>query len=311
MRGSEPKPGLHGFSIATEGTRVYPRLETSVRTDGEPLAPEELLPDMLRPADEQLAAQRVHFDVPDLDALLGGGLLRGTSTLLVGSLGTGKTILALHFAVAGVRQGEQTLFLGFREQLGQLMFKASTFALGGEMRSALGPNGLLTMQRWAPVELKPDIVADRLLVTMDRTGTRRLVIDSIAELEAAILQSGDAVRLSSFFGALLEALRQRGVTALFIKEHRATINSQVDLTAGPMSVLAENVILTQQIERGAQLVRVLSVVKTRFSPHDSTLHEFAIRAPEGILMLGPYVPQHGTVPTQHEDQSQAGTNPTS
>src|SRR5260370_42398837 len=103
-------------------------------------------------ADDLLEARgelegRAAFGLAELDTLLGGGLTRGTSTLVVGSLGTGKTTLALHFALAGAQAGESTLFLGFRESRRQLLLKSEPFVLGGHLPPARALGGLLTLPR--------------------------------------------------------------------------------------------------------------------------------------------------------------------
>lgn len=288
-RGAAPLPGLHELALTRAGTIVYPRPETRVATPTDMLAPEEWDGDAEEQASAAVASTPdavAAFGIPELDALMSGGLARGTSTLLIGSLGTGKTILSLHFAAAGLRAGEPTLYLGFRESIRQLMRKASAFDLGRELADELKPGGKLTIHRWPPVELHPDIVGDTLLETLDRTGARRLVIDSIAELEHAIIRWGDARRISDYMAALIEVLRSRDVTALVIKEHPTTIASSLDLSAGPISVMAENVLLLQQLDYNARLRRVLSVVKMRSSPHDTLLREFVITPRSGIRMVG-------------------------
>ena len=155
-----------------------------------------------------------------LDNLLSGGLTRGTSTMVVGGLGTGKTMLALHFALAGAQAGEPTLLLSFRESRRQLILKAEPFALGDTLQSTLAPKGALTLFRWAPVELVPDIMADQLMASIDELGIRRLVVDSSAELERAVAEESPHPRVDNYLAALVEALRMRGVTALFTKEIR-------------------------------------------------------------------------------------------
>jgi circadian clock protein KaiC len=147
------------------------------------------------------------------------------------------------------------------------------------------PSGVMTLQHWAPVELNPDIVADRLVATLDKVGARRLVIDSVIELEHAIREGGDPRRANSYIASLVEALRQRDITAMFIREHDTTIATRMSLTPGALAVLAENVLLLQHIEDDAALHRVLSVVKMRYSAHDAQLHEFIIQAPAGIQLL--------------------------
>jgi circadian clock protein KaiC len=230
--------------------------------------------------------KRAAFGLPELDALLNGGVTAETSTLVLGSLGTGKTRLALNFALAGIAAGEAVVFVGFRETRGQLLRRADAFALGTRLRAALMPDGGLTLWRLDPIDLDPDIVADRLLATLDARGARRLVIDSISELEHAIAGSADPRRLDDYFAALLAALRARGVTALFVKESRTLVTTQLEFSADVLSVLAENVLLLQQVTYHDRLVRILSVPRMRFSAHDVSLREFRIAAPAGLRVLG-------------------------
>ncbi len=291
VRGRAPLSGLHGLALSFEGAVIYPRLEARVAAASQGSRVGELLrPDM---ADTVLQERgeldgRASFDLPELDALLGGGLTRGTSTLVVGSLGTGKTHLALHFALAGARAGEPTLFLGFRESRRQLLLKTEPFSIGLQLSTATGHGGPLTLQRWAPVELNPDIVADHLVSTLDQLGIRRLVVDSVAELERAVSADGGRARVDNYLSAIVEALRMRGITALFIKEIRQVVAPELDFADNPISVMAENVLLLRKVEHDGALRHVLSVVKMRFSAHDeSTVREFTISPPEGIRVLAP------------------------
>jgi circadian clock protein KaiC len=109
VRGAALLPGLHAWTLTAAGATVYPRLEARVRAE---VGSEEDAPDL---------EERAVFGLPELDALLNGGLTRETSTLVLGSPGTGKTLLALHFALAGIDAGEPTVYLGFRETRGQLL----------------------------------------------------------------------------------------------------------------------------------------------------------------------------------------------
>ncbi len=286
-RGASLLPGLHGLRLSSGGANVYPSLESRVArwALGEPDGNDTL--ESISPPDAY-QDRREPFDLPELDRLLDGGLPDRTTTLLVGSLGTGKTLLGLHFALARVRAGAPTLFLGFRENLPQLLRKADAFDLGKELRAAIAPSGNLTLQRWPAVELVPDIVADRLLTAIDRMGAQYVVVDGVAELQHAVMHDTDAARVSDFLTALNEAFQSRGITSLFISEHPKVIASQIDFSTDPISVLAENVLLQQQVQYRGRLHRVLSVVKMRFSAHDYLLREFTIEAPQGIRVLAPF-----------------------
>lgn len=296
VRGVDPLPGLHGFNLSDVGATVYPRLEALVTApEGPGVAfddggTSEAAPNAAAAGEGTEGAginTRRPFDLPELDALLGGGLTDGTSTLLVGSVGAGKTLLGLSFALAGIRAGEPAMYLGFRENRRQLFQKADAFQIGAEMRAGLASQ-TLTLHRWAPVELNPDVVGDRLIDTLDQSGARRLVVDSIAELQHALLRSGDPERAADYLAALIEALRARDVTTIFIMEHPKVLATELNLSAGPLAVLAENVLLLEQVEYRDALHRVLSVLKMRFSAHDHMVREFTITAPEGIRVLTPF-----------------------
>jgi circadian clock protein KaiC len=111
------------------------------------------------------------------------------------------------------------------------------------------------------------------------------VVDSITELERAVARGTSPQRLDDYLAALLTALRARRVSTLFIKESRVLVTTQLDLSADALSILAENVLLLQQVVNRDRLIRVLSVLKMRFSAHDVSLREFRIAAPTGLRVL--------------------------
>jgi len=233
--------------------------------------------------------QRVGFNLPELDAMLNGGFARGTSTVLAGSLGTGKTLLALHFAIAGICAGEPAIYLSFREREHDLLRMAQPFALSSSLTAALdSANGkALTLVAMPPLQIDPDIVAERLVALLDQTGERRLVIDSIVELARAIERSNYPERLDDYLAALVQACRMRDVTMLVTTETTKSEAAILDFSSGPLSVMAENVLLLQQETYRARQHHVLSVLKMRYSAYDPTLREFIIAPPEGLRVLEP------------------------
>jgi circadian clock protein KaiC len=293
MRGAAPLPGRHGLVLGPSGAAVYPRLEARVVDASSQSGPLVTLgAGALAAAATGRArhgpsvAERAAFGLAELDTLLGGGVNRQTSTILAGDLGAGKTLLALHFALAGIQAGEAVLYLGFRETAEQLQQKAHAFNLGAVWQAALAFDGGLTFLRWEPVELDPDLVADQILSALDRTGATRVVIDSIAELERAVQEATGPQRVANYMTGLLAILRARGATMLGIRETPLVSALALDLAAEQVSVLAENVLYMQQVKHRGELRRVLSVAKMRFSAYDPTLREYRIAPPEGIRVLG-------------------------
>ncbi len=274
VRGAAALTGRHSVVLDAAGARVYPRLEARVARAAADTAPPE-----------PRGGGRAAFALPALDALLEGGLTSGTSTLLVGSAGVGKTLLGLYFALAGVDVGQPAVLLGFHEALEELQAKATPFVIGSRMRAAVQPEGGLTLLRQPSVECNADVLAADLLAAVDRTGARRVIIDSIAELERAVTETSAAARIPGFMAALLEALRLRGVTTLLIRETGVLAAAGLMQQTELVSLLAANVLWLQQITLRGRLYRVLSVPKMRYSAHDVTLREYMIAAPEGLRVL--------------------------
>lgn len=296
-RGSAPLPGLHALTLSNTGASVYPQFEERIAAallGGEAQTQGAAHPDEARILDDILASLSEQPETPaafglaELDALLSGGFARDTCTMVAGSLGTGKTLLALHFALAGVRAGEQVLYLSFRESPGQLMRAAAPFTIGRELVSALQPGGGFSMIWVPPIKVQADVIADRLLSALDRTGASRLVIDSIAEIERAIHRGHDPGRLEDYLAALLQALETRHVTTFMVKETQRIGAATLDFSVDPLSVLAENVLLMQQVPYRGALHRILSMLKVRYTAHDMALREFEIVVPDCIHVLAPF-----------------------
>jgi len=261
-RGADGLPGLHAMTITTRGITCYPQLESTLPNADVPFDP----------------AARAPFDLPELDAMLDGGLTQQTATIVAGNQGTGKTLLGLQFLAAGVARGEPGLLLGVRETPAQLMAKAALHGvdLAGEVE-----RGAIRLLVQPPVALDPDILAWRLRDALAATGARRLVIDSVSEMEEAVAPT----RVRDYLAAILTLLRAEGVTALLTRETLGAFSATPTFVDEPSAVLAENVISLRQILVGGALRRVLTVVRMRFSKHDQTIREFTITE-RGLRMLG-------------------------
>jgi circadian clock protein KaiC len=263
-RGAAPLNGLHPFEIGPDGLALFPRFESVA---GPPAA--------------SWVGGRASLGSPPLDALLGGGPHVGTTTLVAGTPGVGKTLLGLHFATAGARAGDPTLFLGLVESAAQLRAMAGTFGMDLAASEAAGHLRLLALLGY---DLEADYLAHAIAEDVERRGVRRLVIDSATELERAI---GDGERKAGFLAALVGYLRARDVTTYVTLDIPTIVGPALDLAGTPLSVVAENLLLLRSVEYRGRLHRVLSVVKMRFSDHERAIYEFEIAAGQGIRLLGP------------------------
>lgn len=264
LRGGEPLEGLHPFTVGQSGVTIYPRFESLIDN-----------------VETGWLGERESTGVPALDALLGGGLNAGTATLVAGSPGVGKTLLGLHYAADGARRGEPTLVVNMVESAAQLRAEARAFGMDLAGAEADGSLRVLALPSY---DLEADCVALLIAEDVERRGVRRLVIDSVADLERAV---GRTERKFGYLGALINYLRARNVTTYFTLDIPTIVGPELDLSDTPLSVVAENLILMRNVEYQNQLHRVLSVLKMRFSDHDRSIHEYTIADERGVEILGP------------------------
>jgi circadian clock protein KaiC len=270
IRGMAPIAGLHAFEITRAGFDIYPRLEATVpRGDAAP------------------TGRRAVFGISELDVMVGGGLPGGTSALVAGAPGVGKTLLGLHFLMAGARQGEPGLLVGFIEDRPRLREKALAFGMDLEAEERAGRIHLLTIPSF---ELDPDRVACLLREDIERRAVQRVVIDSVAELDRSFLER---VRAPDYFAALAHYLRSQGVTGYLTMDIPKVVGQELDLTDSALAMLAENLILLRYVEYRGRLQRLLSVLKMRSSGHDDTIRTYEIAEGLGLRLLGEAPPVRG------------------
>lgn len=287
VRGAAPLPGWHTLAISDDGVTIYPRIEAriarqisrpgSVVAQRAPTAPRD------ESAVELDEGEPVMTGVPGLDALLDGGFPRGSSTLVAGARGAGKTLLGLQFALEGARQGEPVLFLSFRETADQLARKTAPFGWDGLLREACD-TGMLTILRTPPVELRADALADMLIARLDETRARRLVVDEIGELERALVAAGYEHRFHDFAAALVEAFRLRGVTALLTRQTAAGSRTALEQGIAPLTLLTETLLWIREWADDGHIARSMEILQTAISGRTDVWHPMMIEAPGGIII---------------------------
>ncbi|MGE5098662.1 MAG: RAD55 family ATPase [Deltaproteobacteria bacterium] len=251
LRGSAYREGQHAFRITADGLELYPRLVA-------PRVPERY--DSL--------TTRLSTGVRGLDELVDGGFLAGTTTLIVGMTGSGKTTLALQFALEGIRRGEKTLYVNFQENPAQLRRAIANLGANPDKLRERG-FGLLYA---SPVELQIDSIVVEIFEAIKTGSIQRLVIDAVGDLAAA---ASDSQRLHDYLYSLIQHFAARGVTTIL------TLESGETFTGGGMahdqrfSYMSDNLIyLAWNPEKVGH--RTLRIVKMRGSAHERDLHEFEI-----------------------------------
>jgi circadian clock protein KaiC len=245
--------GAHPYTITEHGVSVFPRVEASFI----PRSPERS-----RRAQVSIGCQR-------LDQLLGGGLREGSTTLLVGSSGAGKTMLALQFLAAALEAGEKVMHFGFFETPAEIVAKAERF--GWDLERAGVEQRFFPV--WQPAsEHVLDELAYRLLDAIRKSGAKRLVIDGLVGFKEAAYKE----RLSGLFASLADELGYLGVTTVITEEMRELFVRTIEIPTSGVSAVFHNIIFLRQVEKGSELLRLLTVMKTRDSAHDRGLYQLDI-----------------------------------
>jgi circadian clock protein KaiC len=256
LRGQPSVPGLHSFRITSQGVHVFPR------EGGRPAQPQR-----------QRSNRRVATGVQGLDAMLGGGLLEGDSTLVAGPSGAGKTVLSTQFIAEGLRQGEHGVMVAFEEHPADFLDRAR--GLGLELQAAVAA-GQLRVIYLRPLDLSVDEAMEQVREAVEEVGARRLVIDSLTGFEVALAPTFREEFREALYRTV-GALTGMGVTVLLTIEVTESFQT-LHFSPHAISFLTENILLMRYVELEGALRRMLSVVKMRRSPHSPELREYAITA---------------------------------
>lgn len=263
FRGSGHLRGPHGFEISEHGVTVYPRLET-----------------LVGPAiQETPAKERTAFGIKGLDDMLHGGVFRGSTTMLFGTPGSGKTLLGLHFLVEGALKGERGHYFAFYDSPQRVRDQAASVNL--ELEPLL-EQGHLEVSFRPPLENLLDALGLQLLILIREGGVRRLFVDGLD----ALSRVASPPRITRFMAALVNECRMRGVTMLFSVETEFAFGPALRFPARGISMITENILFLRCAELNAELRRFISVLKLRTSAHDPALRELQI-TPSGITVGKP------------------------
>ena len=208
--------------------------------------------------------------------MIEAGWLRGTSTLVAGPSGAGKTILGLHFLRHGVEDGEPGLLVNFQESPAQL--RRAMKSLGWDAGDLLRP-GQLDLLYSSPVELQIDTIIQEMLRRVEADGVRRVVIDALGDLAKA---AADPRRFSDYIYALSQELARRGITSMLIVETAGEAGGGYVISGRDISEMSDNTLLLA-MELVPELERTVRVIKTRGSAHDGARHVLRISR-QGIVV---------------------------
>jgi circadian clock protein KaiC len=266
-RGQNFRGGFHDLVIKTGGVHVFPRLVSA-----------EHKTDFVR--------ETVTSGSKELNTLLGGGIERGSSTLVLGPAGTGKSLLTLTFAVQAIERGERAAMFIFDEELGLLFERAK--GLGIDL-AALSEGGNLIIEQIDAAELAPGEFAHRVRTCVEEHSTGTVIIDSLNGYQAAMPEEK---QLILHMHELLQFLNRQGAnTFLTVAQHGLVgdMRAPVDVT-----YLADTVILLRYFEAAGRVRRAISVIKKRTSSHEDTIREYRIGG-DGINLGQPLTQFQGVL----------------
>ena len=264
VRGQGSVPGLHTVRISDDGLQAFSRtlgFDHKKKTGAR--------------------RRRLSMGVPDLDKMMGGGVLEGDSLLIAGPSGTGKTALATQFIAAGLRNGEPAIMAIFEERPKGYTDRADSFGLN--LKSPL-EKGNLEIIYLRPLDLSVDETMQEILDAVERVGAKRLVIDSLVSLEMA-LAPGFREDFRESLYRLIVALTGAGVTILSTVEVEDTFTA-FSFSHYTISFLTDDIIRLRYVEIGGQLRKVMAIIKMRGGNHSKDIREYVITG-KGVVVIHP------------------------
>ena len=259
LRGARFREGNHDYAINRGGITLFPRLVASEY-----------------PATFKRTI--ASSGNTGLDLLLGGGLHAGTSNLLMGPAGSGKSTVASLFVHAAASRGEKAMFFVFDESIHTLYQRAEDMGLDFRPHS---DSGVLTVQQIDPAEIGPGELASRIVDCVEKRGTRMIVLDSLNGYVNAMPQDDF---LNLHLHELCSFLNQRGVVTIMVLAQQGLVGTMG--TPVDVSYLADSVVLTRYFEAHGAVRKAISIIKKRSGAHENTIRELRM-GPAGVEIGAP------------------------
>jgi circadian clock protein KaiC len=257
LRGSGFRSGQHAYRLSQHGLHLFPRLA-----------------DVPAQAAYGLGPERISSGVQALDAMLAGGLWPGCATMVAGPAGAGKTVMGLHFIRGGTEHGEPGVIASLQENPTQLRRMLTGFGWPAD-------DPAIEIMYRSPVDIYIDEWVYDLLHTIERTGARRVLVDSLVDLQMA---APDETRFREFMYSLTQRLSRQGISLLMTYEVPELFGTR-RLSELAVSHLSDNVIMLSYYQDQGQVKRALSVIKSRASGHDPAMRDYSVD-PTGITITG-------------------------
>ena len=251
--------GFHDFAIVKGGVRIFPRLVSAEHK-------------------KRISREPVVSESPELTRLLGGGVERGSSVVVIGPAGTGKSLLTLTFVQGAINRGERAAMFVFDEELGLLMQRA--LGLGIDLQKMVDDE-LLVLEQVDAAEMSPGELSARVRRCVEEYGAQTVVVDSLNGYQASM--PGEKALVLHLHELLQYLNRQGATTFLTVAQHGLVgdMKSPVDVT-----YLADTVILLRYFEATGRVRRAISVIKKRSGAHEDTIREYQIGR-QGITLGEP------------------------
>jgi len=264
LRGQASVPGLHTIRINDDGLQAFSRTLGLV-------------------GKKAMAARhrRLSVGIPELDKMMGGGILEGDSLLVAGPSGTGKSALATQFIAEGLRNGEPGIMAIFEERPQGYTERADDFGLNLKTPQEKGKLEILYLR---PLDLSVDETMQEILDAIKRVGARRLVIDSLVGFEMALAPGFRADFRESLY-RMIGALTGAGITILSTVEVEDTF-TEMSFSHYTISFLTDDIIRFRYVEIDGQLRKVMVVIKMRGGNHSKDIREYVITE-KGMVVIHP------------------------